>query len=443
MVVVGSGGAGLAAAIQAHDEGASVLIVEKMPTIGGNTIKASAGMNAAETRFQRVKGIQDSKELFYQESLKGGGNKNNPELLRRFVENAPQAIEWLATRGIMLNDITTTGGMSIDRTHRPKDGSAVGGYLISGLVRNVNKRNIEVMLDTSVSDIIFENGEVTGVRLTTEENETVTVATKSVIVATGGFSANSQMVVKYRPDLEGFVTTNHKGATGGGIALLERIGAGTVDMGEIQIHPTVEQNTSYLISESIRGGGAILVNQKGERFYNEMSTRDKVSASIIALPEKYAYIVFDEHVRAKNKAADEYIAKGFVTSASSPKALAEALGMDHHAFLATLERYNGFVEKQHDDDFGRTTALRAPINEGPFYAIQIAPGVHHTMGGVTINTETCVLDSNHNVLPGAFAAGEVVGGIHGGNRIGGNAVADIIIFGTLAGHQAAMRSKKQ
>lgn len=441
VVVVGSGGAGLAAAIQAHDEGANVLIVEKMPTIGGNTIKASAGMNAAETRFQRVKGIQDSKELFYQESLKGGGNKNDPELLRRFVENAPQAIEWLATRGIMLNDITTTGGMSIDRTHRPKDGSAVGGYLISGLVRNVNKRNIEVMLDTSVSDIIFENGEVTGVRLTTEENETLTVATKSVIVATGGFSANSKMVVKYRPDLAGFVTTNHKGATGGGIALLERIGAGTVDMGEIQIHPTVEQKTSYLISESIRGGGAILVNQQGNRFYNEMSTRDKVSAQIIALPEKYAYIVFDEHVRAKNKAADEYIAKGFVTSASSPKALAEALGMDHHQFLATLERYNGFVEKQHDDDFGRTTALRAPINEGPFYAIQIAPGVHHTMGGVTINTETCVLDSNHNVLPGAFAAGEVVGGIHGGNRIGGNAVADIIIFGTLAGHQAAMRSK--
>jgi fumarate reductase flavoprotein subunit len=149
------------------------------------------------------------------------------------------------------------------------------------------------------------------------------VATKSVIVATGGFSANSQMVVKYRPDLEGFVTTNHKGATGGGIALLERIGAGTVDMGEIQIHPTVEQKTSYLISESIRGGGAILVNQKGNRFFNEMETRDKVSAQIIALPEKYAYIVFDEHVRAKNKAADEYIAKGFVTSASSPKALAE------------------------------------------------------------------------------------------------------------------------
>lgn len=441
VVVVGSGGAGLAAAIQAHDEGASVLIVEKMPTLGGNTIKASAGMNAAETRFQRVKGIQDSKALFYAETLKGGGNKNNPELLRRFVENAPEAIEWLARRGIMLNDITTTGGMSIDRTHRPRDGSAVGGYLISGLVRNVTKRGIDVMLDTAVDDILFSDGEVSGVRLLTDENEAVTVQAKSVVVATGGFSANSAMVVKYRPDLEGFVTTNHKGATGGGIALLERIGAGTVDMGEIQIHPTVEQNTSYLISESIRGGGAILVNQQGSRFYNEMSTRDKVSAAIIALPEHFAYIVFDEHVRAKNKAADEYIAKGLVTSASSPRALAAALGMDEQAFLATLERYNGFVEKQHDDDFGRTTALRAPINEGPFHAIQIAPGVHHTMGGVTVNTQTEVLNTEHQVIPGAYAAGEVVGGIHGENRIGGNAVADIIIFGTLAGHQAAVRAR--
>ncbi|MEJ5072711.1 flavocytochrome c [Enterobacter ludwigii] len=441
VVVVGSGGAGLAAAIQAYDEGASVLIVEKMPTIGGNTIKASAGMNAAETRFQRVKGIQDSKALFYAETLKGGGNKNNPELLRRFVENAPEAIEWLARRGIMLNDITTTGGMSIDRTHRPRDGSAVGGYLISGLVRNVTKRGIDVMLDTAVDDILFSDGEVSGVRLLTDENEAVTVQAKSVVVATGGFSANSAMVVKYRPDLDGFVTTNHKGATGGGIALLERIGAGTVDMGEIQIHPTVEQNTSYLISESIRGGGAILVNQQGSRFYNEMSTRDKVSAAIIALPEHFAYIVFDEHVRAKNKAADEYIAKGLVTSASSPRALAAALGMDEQAFLATLERYNGFVEKQHDDDFGRTTALRAPINEGPFHAIQIAPGVHHTMGGVTVNTQTEVLNTEHQVIPGAYAAGEVVGGIHGENRIGGNAVADIIIFGTLAGHQAAVRAR--
>lgn len=437
VVVVGSGGAGLAAAIQACDEGARVLIVEKMSSIGGNTIKASVGMNAAETRYQKLKGIEDSKELFYQETLKGGHFKNNPVLLREFVEQAPQAIEWLAEHGIELSDITITGGMSIDRTHRPADASAVGGFLISGLVKNVNKRNIDVMLDTSVTQIRYENGAVAGVELLNDENESLVINAKSVVVATGGFSANRDMVVKYRPELDGFVTTNHKGATGSGIAILEAIGAATVDMGEIQIHPTVEQTTSYLISESIRGGGAILVSQAGNRFFNEMETRDKVSAQIIALPEKYAYVVFDEQVRLKNKAADEYIARGFVESAESPRKLADKLGMDYHAFLATLERYNVFVDKQYDEDFGRKTAMRHPLNQGPFYAIRIAPGVHHTMGGVTIDTDTQVLDASKAVLKGAFAAGEVVGGIHGGNRIGGNAVADIIIFGILAGRNAA------
>ncbi|MEF3109993.1 flavocytochrome c [Raoultella sp. WB_B2P2-3] len=443
VVVVGSGGAGLAAAIQAHDEGVSVLIIEQMPTFGGNTLKASAGMNAAETRFQRVKGIVDSKERFYQETLKGGKNRNNPTLLRCFVEHASQAIEWLASRGIILNDITTTGGMSVERTHRPKDGSAVGAHLISGLMRNVTKRDIDVMLDTSVEEILVEKGKVYAVRAINDENDILTIETKSVIVATGGFSANSEMVVKYRPDLAGFVTTNHKGATGAGIALLERIGADTVDMGEIQIHPTVEQETSYLISESIRGGGAILVNQQGKRFFNEMDTRDKVSAQIIALPERYAYIIFDEHVRAKNKAADEYIARGLVTSASSPRRLAEKLGFECHTFLASLEGYKHSVERQCDSEFGRTTALRNPINEGPFHAIRIAPGVHHTMGGVTINSDAAVLNKHQQVIPGAFAAGEVVGGIHGSNRIGGNAVADIIIFGSIAGHHAANWAKEQ
>ncbi len=331
VVVVGSGGAGLAAAIQACDEGARVLIVEKMSTIGGNTIKASVGMNAADTRYQKLKGIEDSKELFYQETLKGGQFRNNTVLLKEFVERAPQAVEWLAEHNIELSDITITGGMSIDRTHRPADRSAVGGFLISGLVKNLNQRNIDVMLDTSVTEIRYHDGAVQGVDLLNDDNEVLVINAKSVIVATGGFSANSEMVVKYRPELEGFVTTNHKGATGSGIAILQKIGAGTVDMGEIQIHPTVEQTTSYLISEAIRGGGAILVSQAGKRFFNEMETRDKVSANIIGLPEKFAYVVFDEQIRLNNKAADEYIARGFVISAENPRELAAKLEMDHHA----------------------------------------------------------------------------------------------------------------
>ncbi|QLK61112.1 flavocytochrome c [Enterobacteriaceae bacterium Kacie_13] len=442
VVIVGSGGAGLAAAIQAHDEGAHVVIIEKMPTIGGNTIKASVGMNAAETRFQKIKGIEDSKELFYEETLKGGKFKNNPQLLREFVELAPEAIEWLAAKDIELNDITITGGMSIDRTHRPEDRSAVGGFLISGLVKNINKRDIEVLLETSVAEILYENGAVTGVKVVDEYNDSRILNAKSVIVATGGFSANREMVVKYRPELDGFVTTNHKGATGSGIAMLQKIGADTVDMGEIQIHPTVEQTTSYLISESIRGGGAILVSQAGKRFYNEMETRDKVSAEIIALPEKSAWVIFDEQVRANNKAADEYIAKGFVLSAPTPEELAVKLNMNPVALTETLERYNLFVVEKKDEDFGRTTALRHPLNQGPFFAIRIAPGVHHTMGGVVINTDTAVLDAQKQPITGAWAAGEVAGGIHGANRIGGNAVADIIIFGILAGRNAAALAKR-
>lgn len=436
IVVVGSGGAGLASAIRAHDLGASVVVVEKMPVIGGNTNKASAGMNAAETKFQKLKGIVDSKDLFYKETLAGGKNKNNPELLRYFVENAPDAIDWLDENGIELSGITTTGGMSIDRTHRPASGAAVGGFLISGLVKNLNKRGIEVMLDTNVTEIVTENHKVVGVKVVEEDGTNYIIKAKAVVIATGGFSANREMVEKYRPDLKGFVTTNHKGATGSGIIILEKLGAGTVDMGEIQIHPTVEQTTSYLISESIRGGGAILVSQEGKRFVNELDTRDKVSADIIKLPEHYSYILFDQQVRDENKAVEEYVSNDLVVQADSITELANKLSIDANNLSKTIERYNEFVMNKQDEDFGRTTGMRHPINTAPFYAIKIAPGVHHTMGGVTINTETQVLDNDKHVIKGVFAAGEVVGGVHGANRIGGNAVADIIIFGMQAGKKA-------
>lgn len=433
IVVVGSGGAGLAAAIRAHDLGANVVIVEKMSVIGGNTNKASAGMNAAETKFQKLKGIVDSKELFYKETMIGGKNKNNPELLHYFVENAPEAIDWLDNNGIELSGITTTGGMSVDRTHRPESGAAVGGFLISGLVKNINKRGIEVLLDTNVTEIITENNKVKGIKAVDDDGTIQTIKAKAVIIATGGFSANREMVEKYRPDLKGFVTTNHKGATGSGIMILEKLGAGTVDMKEIQIHPTVEQTTSYLISESIRGGGAILVSQNGERFVNELDTRDKVSAEIINLPQHYAYILFDQKVRDENKSVEEYVSHDLVIQASTINELAQKLSINVDSLTKTIERYNQFVSNQHDEDFGRTTGMRHPINTAPFYAIKIAPGVHHTMGGVTINTQTQVLDVEHHVIDGVFAAGEVVGGVHGANRIGGNAVADIIIFGMQAG----------
>lgn len=443
VVVIGGGGAGLAAAIEAKDRGAKVLIVEKMPSLGGNTAKASAGMNAAETKFQREKGIIDNKALFYQETFAGGHNKNDLSLLWYFVEHAPEAIEWLDAHGICLSDITTTGGMSIDRTHRPADRSAVGEYLIRGLLQNVHQRNIDILTNTAAGEILRKKGAIVGVRLRHADGEEHIVLTKGIIMATGGFSANSAMVTKFRPELKDFVTTNHAGATGDGIKMLERIGADSIDMGEIQIHPTVEQSTSYLISESIRGGGAILVSQAGRRFFNEMATRDKVSAAIIDLPEHYAYIVFDDQVREENKAVEQYIRCGLVQEAESARALAEKLDMNADNLDSALRFYNSAVQKGKDSVFGRATALRHPLVTAPFYAIRIAPGVHHTMGGVKINANTAVLDKDGNVIKGVWAAGEVAGGVHGGNRIGGNAVADIIIFGITAGRQASAHRIKR
>jgi len=443
VVIIGAGGAGLAAAIEAKDNGAKVLIVEKMPVVGGNTIKASAGMNAAETHFQKAKGIIDHKALFFQETMRGGHHKNNPSLLWYFVEHAPEALAWLEKHGISLSDITTTGGMSVDRTHRPADHSAVGGYLISGLLKNVHQRHIDIMTDISVSEILRENGKVAGVRLRDSEGEEQIILTKGVIVATGGFSANSRMVEKYRPELKGFVTTNHAGATGDGIKLLERLGADMVDMNEIQIHPTVEQSSSYLISEAVRGGGAILVSQAGKRFVNEMETRDKVSSAIIDLPEHYAYIIFDKQIRRENKAIEQYIARNLVIEAAIIADLAARLEINVDNLEASLCNYNAAVAAGEDKEFGRITALRQPLDKAPFYAIRIAPGIHHTMGGVKIDPDSAVLDKEGDVIEGVWAAGEVTGGVHGGNRIGGNAVADIIIFGITAGRQAASHKFKR
>ncbi|MFC0179320.1 flavocytochrome c [Thorsellia kenyensis] len=437
VVVIGSGGAGLAAAIQAHDDGAKVLIIEKMPTIGGNTIKASVGMNAAESIFQKIKGIKDDRTLFYQETLKGGKFINNQKLLHSFIQDTPIAIDWLADKGIELSDITITGGMSIDRTHRPADRSAVGGYLISGLLKNVVSRGIEVMLDTEVVDISYENDTPSAVKIKDDKGEISTLKAKSVVVATGGFSANAKMVEQYKPELKGFVTTNHPGATGCGIKLLTEIGADTIDLEQIQIHPTVEQKTSYLISESIRGGGAILVNHFGHRFCNEMDTRDHVSQCIISLPQKNAWIIFDDQVRLNNKASEEYIEQGLAIVADSLIDLAHKINIEESALEQTLKRYNQWVSKGKDEEFGRETALRYQLEQAPFYAILIAPGIHHTMGGVVINQEGSVLDKTRYPIRGVFAAGEVTGGVHGANRIGGNAIADIIVFGIRAGSQAA------
>ncbi|WP_339012375.1 flavocytochrome c [Lactococcus garvieae] len=439
VIIVGSGGAGMTAAIEAKDAGMNPVILEKMPMAGGNTSKASAGLNASETSVEKAQGITDSNDKFYEETLKGGGGTNDKELLRYFVDHSAAAVDWLAQNDIVLDNLTTTGGMSVSRTHRPHDGSAVGAYLVKGLEENISKRDIPVFVNSDVTKINEKDGKVSGVEVKIE-GETKQVDSKAVVVTTGGFGANQKMIAKYRPDLKDYVTTNAAGSTGDGIEMISALGGALVDMDKIQIHPTVFQKTGYLVSESIRGEGAILVNKEGKRFFNEMDTRDKVSAAELKQDGKYAYAIFGEGTKDKVKAVDQYISKDMVVEADNVEELAKKLDIKPEELNATVTKWNKAVADKKDSEFGRTTGMTNNIS-GKVYAIKVAPGIHHTMAGVKINTQTQVLKEDGQPIKGLYAAGEVTGGLHGGNRIGGNAVADIIIFGRQAGQESAKYAK--
>ncbi|MCR8641960.1 flavocytochrome c [Paenibacillus sp. N1-5-1-14] len=441
IVIVGSGGAGMSAALVAKAAGMNPVIFEKMPAAGGNTNKSSSGMNASETKFQKQQGIQDKNDLFYEETLKGGHDTNDKEMLRYFVDNSAAAIDWLDSIGITLSNITITGGMKEKRTHRPADGSAVGQYLVNGLVKNVQEKGIPLFVNANVKEITSKDGKATGVKVSFSENTDKTISAKSVIITSGGFGANMDMIAKVRPDLKGLVTTNQKGSTGDGINMIEKMGGTTVDLDQIQVHPTVQQEQSYLIGEALRGEGSILVTSDGKRFTNEMATRDTVTAAINKVKDKSAWLVFDSGVRSRAKAVEQYNKMGFVKTADSAEALAKEIGVPADELKKTLDGWNSAVNNKKDAEFGRATGMEHDLATAPYYAIKIGPGIHYTMGGVRINTNTEVLDKSGKPIPGLYAAGEVTGGLHGQNRIGGNSVAEIIIFGRQAGTKSTEYAK--
>jgi fumarate reductase flavoprotein subunit len=435
VVVIGAGGAGMTAAIDLKNAGINVIIVEKMPMVGGNTIKATGGMNAAETSVQAKLGIEDTVEQFVEDTMTGGYNVNNKDLVTVMAENSADAIDWLDSIGAPLPEVSFSGGATNKRIHRPEGGAGVGAYLVEKFSNNLDSLGIEVMLNTTATEILSENGAVTGIKAEGNGAD-YTIHAKAVILATGGFGANEDLYTKYRPELKGYVTTNTPGATGDGIVMAEAIGANLVDIEQIQTHPTVEQTTSIMITESVRGGGAILVNQEGKRFTNELLTRDVVSDAIVKQEGNYSYIIFDQLLRDNLSAIEKYVENNITQQADTIEELAGLIGADSTTLTETLMTWNEAVASKNDKEFGRTTGMDNDISKGPFYAIKVAPGVHHTMGGVEINTSAEVIATTGTPIPGLFAAGEVTGGVHGANRIGGNAVADIVVFGRVAAASA-------
>ena len=491
VVVIGAGGAGMTAAMTAADAGQKVVILESQAMVGGNSARATGGMNAAKTvyqdenEFDQAAGVEktlataaekyadnetitalaktvseqwaayqanptgyfDSVELMELDTMVGGKGINDPELVKTLCEGTADAIDWLDENGITLHNVSSFGGASVKRIHRPvnEEGKvvSVGAYMIPLLQENCEKRGIDIVLNTTVDTILTDaNGAAVGVSGTDKDGNTVVVNAKSVILATGGFGANLDMVTQYKPELAGFMTTNAAGAQGQGIEMATAIGAGTVDMDQIQIHPTVEANTAALITEGLRGDGAILINANGERFIDEVGTRDVVSAAEIAQPGSYSWLIVDQAMVDASSVIQGYIKKGYTKTGATYEELAKELDVDPAAFANTMETWNGYVEAKNDPDFGRTSFAN-PLNNGPYYAIKVTAGVHHTMGGVTINSATEVLKEDGTVIPGLFAAGEVTGGVHGANRLGGTAVADFVVFGRIAGESAANYASAQ
>ena len=440
VVVVGAGGAGLTAAAQAAEDGASVIVVEKMPIVGGNSLKATGGMNAAGTSYQAALGITDSGvQEFIDDTMNGGHQINDRSLVTTMAENSAAAIDWLASIGAPLPKVEATGGTTHKYLHEPEDGSAVGSYLVDKLSAQVEKQGVQVLLETKATEILMDNGTASGI-LAESSTTNYTIHAKAVVLATGGFGANYDMMTQYDPALANAVTTNHAGATGDGITMGEAVGADTVDMEQIQLHPTVYQETGLLVSESVRSMGGILVNSEGNRFCNDLATRDAVSAAELEQPGSYAYIIFDQRIVDDLASCQKYIKNGWSVQAETYEGLAKAMGLTGDAvdnFVNTMNTWNASVAAGVDEAFGRNNGMEEDLSTAPYYAIKIAPGIHHTMGGLKIDTETQVISAEGQPIAGLYAAGETTGGVHGGNRIGGNAVCDFVVFGRIAGKNAA------
>lgn len=437
IVVIGAGGAGLAAAVQAKQDGAeNIIVLEKMPMTGGNTNKATGGMNAAESTPQENAGIEDSVETMIADTMKGGKDLNDPELVERLANEAKDGIDWLIELGADLNEVARAGGATNDRIHRPVGGAAVGPTIVKTLDTTAKELGVDIRTWNEATEILTDKeGKVSGVKVKNKDDKEYVINAKAVVVATGGFGANKEMVAEYREEIKDFATTNHPGATGDGIELAQGVGADLTDIEQIQIHPTGVAELGLLISEGVRGDGAILVNRNGERFYNELQTRDNVSQAILQQEGSEAFLVFDDNVREGLHAIEDYVHAGVVIEKDSLEELAAEINVDAANLQATIDKYNTAVDTQ-NDEFGRTSLLKK-LNKGKFYAINISPIIHHTMGGLKINSDTQVIDTNGEVIPGLFAAGEVTGGVHGANRLGGNAVADIIVYGRVSGKMAA------
>lgn len=438
VLVIGAGGSGYIAALTAQESGAKVILVEKMPITGGNSQLAAGGMNAAGTTYQKAQGIKDDAETMFQDTMKGGKNRSNPELVRVLANNSADSMAWLTSIGAELSAVNFGGGATNKRFHAPKGGAAVGSYLVNIYKKTADEKGLDVRVNSpAVKLLVNDKGEVYGAVIDGKHKGLYEIHAKSVVLTSGGFSANADRVVSYKPNYKGMTTSNQPGATGDGLDLAKEAGADFIDMDQIQIHPSIAVGSSTLITEAVRGVGAIMVNHDGKRFFDELSTRDKVSAAILAQKGQTAYLVLDDNIKNSLKQIEGYFHLNLAKKADTVEELAKLINVPAENLKATIAEYNKAVDTKKDAFGKKPNTLEKKLLKGPYVAIEIAPGIHYTMGGVKINTKAQVMNKDNKTIPNFYAAGEVTGGVHGANRLGGNSISETVTFGRIAGKEAA------
>ncbi|MEG1207248.1 MAG: flavocytochrome c [Angelakisella sp.] len=446
--VIGGGGAGLTAAITAKQNGAEVIVLEKMSSVGGNTILAGGALNAPDPERQAAQGIEDSVENFYQQTMAAGDNQGNPELVRIMAENSLDAVHWLKEIGVPFREefITVPGGLH-PRGHATPPGQMCIPWF-DAFKKNCEESNIEILLETKAEEIIMENGKAVGVKAKRGNDEIIVKATKGVVLATGGFGNNVEMRQKYNsqwPTLDATIgCTNGVFATGDGIAMAEAVGANLIDMEFIQLLPYGDAATGSMKGNIVKDPKyAIFLNKEGKRFVDEYARRDVMTQGVFDQTDTTMYMVVDgksypsmDSKMTFGGTVQEGVDAGKIKIGNTIEELAVELGLDPAVVKETVDRYNSAIDNNTPDEVGKS--VREKIDTAPFIATTNKPTVHHTMGGVQINTEAQVLDKAGNVISGLYAAGEVTGDIHGTNRIGGNALTDLVVFGKIAGKNVAL-----
>ncbi|KIY74074.1 fumarate reductase flavo protein subunit [Cylindrobasidium torrendii FP15055 ss-10] len=451
VIVVGGGLAGLSAAHTVLQNGASVLLLDKMKSLGGNSVKASSGINGAGTPAQAAKSIVDSVDDFIKDTTASAGSLARPNLISALASNSASSLEWLGQLGIDLSQVTRLGGHTIPRTHRG-NGGPPGWAITSALFKKLDtEEKATVVKSATVTKLLEADGKVVGVEYAVDGS--VQRAEGPVILATGGYAADfssSGFLSQYRPELLSVPTTNGGHATGDGLKLSVALStpAALVDMDQIQVHPTgfvdpsdTSSQTKFLAAEALRGVGGILLNGTGERFVNEVERRDFVTArmqEVIAAGHGPVRLVLNKD------AADElaahigfYVSKGLMQRVEGIKELASVTGLDESTLSKTFEAHLRYANKEEADPFGKVYFSNPKFDSnGQFLVATMTPVVHYTMGGLSVDELARVLHADGTPISGLYAGGEVIGGVHGQNRLGGSSLLEAVVFGRLAGHAA-------